>query len=190
MEYMRQFDRGYEKDSRRRQPLFAWTRPTIAWDLECEADPEKSRETVMWTFSHPFSMPTRVKVSLAFAYTVLAVESICLCCAGCLAMKEGESGFATGGRAIATVCGCGFVANVVWMLATAVGMQDTNIETLENYSVINGCSDQYTHVPVEDMTVKINSSTSSIKIASYISYGLLVLYTIACIVVTKQTVKP
>ena len=91
-------------------------------------------------------------------------------------------------RAAATVCGCLFMVNVVWMLATAVGMQESNIETLENYSVINGCSDQYTHVPTESMTVKINGSTQGIKIASYISYGLLVLYTIACIVVTKQAV--
>ena len=90
------------------------------------------------------------------------------------------------GRGIATVCGCMFIVNVVWMLATAVGMQDTNIETLENYSVINGCSDEYTHVPVEDLSVKINSSTDNIKLASYLSYALLVVYTIACIAVTKQ----
>ena len=89
------------------------------------------------------------------------------------------------GRGIATVCGCMFIVNVVWMLATAVGMQDTNIETLENYSVINGCSDEYTHVPVEDLSVKINSSTDNIKLASYLSYALLVVYTIACIAVTK-----
>ena len=36
------------------------------------------------------------------------------------------------------------------------------------------------------MTLKINSSTSNLKLASYISYGLLVLYSIACVVVTKQ----
>lgn len=171
---------------RRSQPLFAWTRPTIEWDLSCESDPEKSRDTVMWTFSHPFSMPSRVKVALAFSYTVLAIESICLCCAGFAAVKDGESSYMTVGRGVATVCGCMFIVNVVWMLATAVGMQDSNIETLENYSVINGCSDEYTHVPVEDMTVKINDSTANIKLASYLSYGLLVVYTIACIAVSKQ----
>lgn len=81
----------------------------------------------MWTFSHPFSMPGRVAVALGFAYTVLALEIVCLCCAGGMAMKEGEYHFMTGGRAIATGCGCCFMIFVVWMLATAVGMQDANV---------------------------------------------------------------
>ena len=36
MEYMRQFDREVRKSDRKREPLFAWTRPTIEWDLQCE----------------------------------------------------------------------------------------------------------------------------------------------------------
>ena len=72
------------------------------------------------------------------------------------------------------------------MLATAVGMQDANIETLNNYSVINGCSDDYTHVPVEKMTKSINESSSKLRMASYISFGLLAVYTVACCAVTKQ----
>lgn len=86
-------------------------------------------------------MPGRVTVSLAFSYTVLALELICLCCAGWMSVKEGENEYITYGRAIVTCCGCFFMVNVVWMLTTAVTMQDANIQTLENYSVINDCSD-------------------------------------------------
>ena len=156
------------------------------WDLTCESDPDKTRDTVMWTFSHPFSMPTRVKVALGFSYTILAIEIICCGCAGFIAIKEGQNEPITGGRAVATCCGCIFMLNVVWMLATAVGMQDENIETLENYSIINGCSDEYTHIPTEKMSTMINKSTENLKLASFISYGLLAIYFAACCIVSKQ----
>lgn len=131
-------------------------------------------------------MPGRVKVALAFSYTVLAVELICCCCTGYMSIKEGENEYITGGRACATVCGCIFMLNVVWMLATAVGMQDTNMKTLENYSVINGCSDDYTHIPTEKLNDSIKGSTENLKTASFISYGLLAVYTAACCIVSKQ----
>ena len=110
----------------------------------------------MWIFSHPFSMPGRVTVALVFAYIILGVEVCCCSCFGFFAIKEGENEYMTAARGIATACGCCFMVNVVWMLATAVGLQSANTETLAHYSVINGCSDEYTHVPVEDLTTRIN----------------------------------
>ena len=141
MEYMAQFNPQMQKQARKQQKVYAWTRNTIAWDLSCESDTSQSRDAVMWTFAHPFSMPGRVGVALGFAYTVLALEVICLCCTGCLAIKEGENEPITGGRGIATCCGCVCMLNVVWMLATAVTMQDENLKTLDGYQVVNSCSD-------------------------------------------------
>lgn len=97
-------------------------------------------------------MPGRVTVALVFAYIVLGVEICCCGCAGYMAIKEGENEPITLGRAIATACGCIFIVNVVWMIATAVGMQEANISTLYTYQVVNGCSDEYMHVPVEEIT--------------------------------------
>lgn len=131
-------------------------------------------------------MPTRVTVALVFSYIVLGVESICLCCAGYFSIKEGENEPITFARGVATCCGCVFMLNVVWMLATAVGMQDSNIEIVESYAVINGCSDQYTHVPVDQIAPRINQSTANLKTASFLSYGLFAIYITACCVVVKQ----
>ena len=164
---MPEFNRQLQQENRRNSLLYAWTRPTIEWDLTCESDPTRTRDVVMWTFSHPFSMPTRVKVALGFAYTVLAIELICCGCAGVFAISQRQNEPFTIARGCATACGCLFIFNVVWMLSTAVGMQSSNVDTLTNYSVINGCSDQYTHVPVEDMTTSIEQSSGYLQYASY-----------------------
>ena len=131
-------------------------------------------------------MPGRVGVALGFAYTVLALEVICLGCTGWMSIKEGENEYITGGRGFATCCGCVFMLNVVWMLATAVTMQDQNVTTLNNYKVVNDCSDRYTHIEVGELTPVIMKSTENLKTASFLAYGLLAMYTVACCVVGKQ----
>ena len=131
-------------------------------------------------------MPGRVGVALGFAYTVLALEVICLGCAGFMSVKEGENEPLTWGRGAATCCGCFFMLNVVWMLATGVTMQDQNVTTLNNYKVVNDCSDQYTHVNVDQLSPVIMKSTENLKTASFLAYGLLAIYTVACCVVGKQ----
>ena len=175
-----------QKQARKSQKVFAWSRATISWDIQCESDPKTSRDAVMWTFAHPFTMPGRVGVALGFAYTVLALEVICLGCAGFMSIKEGENEYITGGRGIATCCGCLFMLNVVWMLATAVTMQDENLRTLDGYQVVNNCSDDYTHVDVDFLSPKITKSTANLKTASFVAYGLLAIYTVACCAVGKQ----
>ena len=185
MEYMAQFNPQMQKQQRKTQKLYGWTRPTIAWNLSCEGNTETSRDAVMWTFAHPFSMPGRVGVALGFAYTVLILEGCCLVCSGWMSIKEGENEYITGGRGIATCCGCLFMLNVVWMLATAVTMQDDNLRTLDGYQVVNDCSDQYTHVDVDYLSPKIIKSTANLKTASFVAYGLLAIYTVACCVVGK-----
>ena len=89
-------------------------------------------------------MPGRVTVALAFAYTVLGLELICLGCAGWISYREDQSEYFTCGRGIVTCWGCVFILNVVWMLATSVTLQNANVQTLENYSIINDCADQHT----------------------------------------------
>ena len=147
------FDFQREAQKRQRQNLNLWTRPTLSWDLQCEAVGSKtSRKDMARAVANPIEFPDRIFVAAIFAFICIGIEA---CACGCGFINSVNSGGdyigKTGARAVATICSGLFVVNIAWMAATGASTLRSQSAKIDTYAMINKCSDDVTQLPVEDI---------------------------------------
>ena len=145
-----------------------WTRSTIPWSLECDNQDGKSRKeiqelvrnTVVYTEDGNND-------SLRNFVTLIVVFSCVLCvaasCFGGFIFRSGEAGGIIAAVAVIAVlisaAQVGFTITALVKAGNAVASNALKVEAVESYSILNGCSDEFTQLPEAFMTENVNYAT-------------------------------
>jgi len=208
------------------QPLFSYTypppagvktkelyklnffaRPTIPWKLECEGEVGKSRPEVVKILQDvpdETSMVSGIRggyyIMAGLIFVVFqAFFFCCHCMCDCGWLAQPDDKFMHSKAYI------GFVFIVIGLLIAGIVIavnfvkeNNSKFLTYETYTVVNGCSDNFTVLPQEEINDVLNESNSAINgvigglvviiLLFIIQYGLVVLT--ACYIKRKYHTKP
>ena len=138
---------------KQRKEYKLWARPTITWALECEAPKPRAQalEYMIGANESAKGVDRSNKAIRAIAITlcVFVPISSCVLC-----------GLATDGKGAVFAIGfcCVFFIQTsflitMWLLANhGNNLLDIKLKSMERLTIVNGCSDEYTNVPIASIS--------------------------------------
>ena len=154
-----------------------WTRPTITWKLECEASKPRSKVYAMLENNQLDKNPTRSNYWIYWVAGVLLIALPTLVCCSLERIVNAEKPNTMMGN----ICFAQIfilLGAVGALLLSRMGAERINqkLNGVMNFAAINGCSDEFTILPVQD---SMNEFRKGMK---YQQHAVAFTITVICLV--------
>jgi len=139
---------AYKQDSE----VKLWTRPTLGWKQECEQS-GVTRQDVFKELKDPVEAPFALLVCVFFVIIALIIECGSYCT---IPWHEME------GKMIVTGVTSLILTLNILLCNSSIMTMESNKEKIVALGKLNGCIDEYTAIPVDELHVELDTCIRSI----------------------------